>query len=61
MNYEQCCSLIKAHVPVADLNGNYIRCFPDPPAGSASNPIDYGRVQIHVNEDNVVVSPPMNY
>ncbi|EJK45564.1 hypothetical protein THAOC_35815 [Thalassiosira oceanica] len=61
MTFEQCCGLVKAHVPVADLNGNHIRCHPDPPIGSADAPIDYGRVQIRVNADNVVISPPMNF
>ena len=58
MTVEQCCNLVKAHVPLPDMNGNY--CYTDLPVGSESNPIDYSRVLIHVDSNQIVVHPPMN-
>mmetsp|Transcript_30050 Transcript_30050/g.54466 ORF Transcript_30050/g.54466 Transcript_30050/m.54466 type:complete len:204 (+) Transcript_30050:117-728(+) len=60
LTVEQCCNHIKTSVPNPDVNGNSIDCYVDPPVGSASNPIDYGRVCIHVNSENIVVHPPRN-
>ncbi|EJK75988.1 hypothetical protein THAOC_02271 [Thalassiosira oceanica] len=60
MTVEQCCNLVKAHVPLPDMNGNYLECYTDLPVGSESNPIDYSRVLIHVDSNQIVVHPPMN-
>lgn len=60
LTVEQCCNMIKATVPVMDVNGNKIDCYVDPPVGSISKPIEYGRVRIIVNEENNVVRPPKN-
>jgi len=60
LSVEQCCGMIKASVPAVDVNGNYLDCYADPPVGSVSNPVDYGRVSIHVNADGKVVHAPRN-
>ena len=60
LTVEQCCNLIKASVPEADERGNHIDCYVDPPIGSASNPVDPGRVCIHVDANDFVVRPPRN-
>mmetsp|Transcript_38990 Transcript_38990/g.93383 ORF Transcript_38990/g.93383 Transcript_38990/m.93383 type:complete len:206 (-) Transcript_38990:130-747(-) len=60
LSVEQCCNYIKGSMPQADMNGNYLDCYVDPPIGSASNPADYTRVQIHVDEDNRVKHAPRN-
>ena len=60
LTVEQCCTYIKSTVPEIDVNGNYLDCFVDPPIGSVSNPIDYGRVCIHVNNEGIVVHVPKN-
>ena len=61
LSVEECCNLIKVSAPAEDVNGNYIDCFVDPPVGSVSNPIDYGRVMIHVNNEDIVVHAPKNH
>ena len=61
LTVEQCCNMITASVPTADVNGNYLDCYADPPIGSVSKPIDAGRVCIHVNSNNIVVRPPKNH
>ena len=60
LTVEQCCNMIKATVPNPDLQGNMLDCYPDYPVGSASNPVDYGRVTIHVNGEGKVVHAPRN-
>jgi len=60
LNVDECCNMIKATVPDADVNGNTIDCYADYPVGSVSNPVDYGRVSIPVNANNIVVRPPRN-
>jgi hypothetical protein len=52
--------MIKASVPEADYNGNFLDCYTDYPAGSVENPIDYGRVTIHTDAAGIVVHIPMN-
>eukprot|EP00970_Alexandrium_tamarense_P010519 scaffold2159_cov200-Alexandrium_tamarense.AAC.5 len=60
LTVEQCCNMIKASVPNADVNGNYLECYASYPVGSVSNPVDYGRVTLQVNKDGIVVRPPRN-
>lgn len=60
LNVTECCNMIKASTPHADIDGNYLECFPDYPVGSVSNPVDYHRVLIHVNSMDIVVHPPRN-
>mmetsp|Transcript_24552 Transcript_24552/g.39970 ORF Transcript_24552/g.39970 Transcript_24552/m.39970 type:complete len:203 (+) Transcript_24552:140-748(+) len=60
LTIEQCCNAIKVTVPLPDHKGNYLDCHPDPPIGSVSNPIDYSRVRIHVDTNNIVVHAPKN-
>lgn len=60
LTVEECCNMVTATVTHADMNGNYLECFVDPPVGSASNPTDKSRVCIHVDENNIVMTPPRN-
>lgn len=60
LTVEECCKYITDTVPTPDRNGNKLDCYPDPPIGSVSKPIDYGRCIIHVNSTNYVVRPPKN-
>jgi hypothetical protein len=60
LTVEQCCNMIKASVPNADVHGNYLECYASYPVGSVSNPVDYGRVTLQVNKDGIVVRPPRN-
>eukprot|EP00804_Cyclotella_cryptica_P017170 CCRYP_013112-RA/>CCRYP_013112-RA protein AED:0.07 eAED:0.07 QI:97/1/1/1/1/1/2/301/209 len=60
LTVEQCCNMIKASVPNADVEGNYLACHPQYPVGSVSNPIDYGRVSITTDAQGNVVHPPRN-
>jgi hypothetical protein len=60
LTVEQCCNMIKASVPNADVEGNYLDCHPQYPVGSVSNPIDYGRVSIATDAKGNVVRPPRN-
>lgn len=60
LTIEQCCDAIKITVPLPDKEGNYIDCYNDPPVGSESNPIDYSRVRIHVDSNDIVVHAPKN-
>ena len=52
--------MIKDTVPVADKNGKSLECHVDPPIGSASNPVDPGRVIIHTDAAGTVVHIPKN-
>jgi hypothetical protein len=52
--------MIKDTVPTADINGKTLECFADPPIGSASNPVDPGRVIIHTDAAGTVVHIPKN-
>ena len=56
-----CCAMIKAAVPTADVNGNHIECYFDPPMGSVSEPIDLDTVKMVVNGQNKVVHPVKKY
>mmetsp|Transcript_24586 Transcript_24586/g.52979 ORF Transcript_24586/g.52979 Transcript_24586/m.52979 type:complete len:210 (+) Transcript_24586:165-794(+) len=60
LGVEECCNMIKATVTHPDLNGNYLECHVDPPVGSVSNPTNYGRVCIRVNDASIVTHPPKN-
>jgi len=60
LTVDQCCTFINASVPDVDVNGNYLDCYADPPVGSVSNPVDYGRVTIHVDGTGRVVHAPRN-
>lgn len=60
LTVEACCNMIKTTVPNADVNGNHLDCYADHPVGSTSNPVNYGRVSIHVNSNNIVVREPKN-
>jgi len=56
-----CCAMIKASVPTADVNGNHIECYFDPPMGSVSEPIDLDTIKMVVNGQNKVVHPVKHY
>jgi len=60
MLYDECCDSIKADVPEPDVHGNYIDCYESFPRGSRNNPLDYGRVVMHISQINKVVHPPIN-
>ena len=60
LTVDQCCTMIKASVPNADVNGNELTCFPDYPVGGSQNPTNGGRVIIAVNGQGIVVRPPRN-
>lgn len=60
LSVDQCCNMIKTTVPHADVNGNELECYADLPIGSVNNPVDYGRVCIHVNSHNIVIRAPKN-
>ena len=57
---EECCQMIKDSVPKADLNGNFLECHYEYPIGSASNPVNLGRVCIHTDAAGIVVNIPKN-
>ncbi len=58
LTIEDCCSLIKAAVPTADVNGNFIDCYSDFPYGSLSKPIEQGRILMHLDAQNKIAHPP---
>ena len=63
MTFTECCDYAKADVAsrgllVADLHGNYLECYDSPPP--EADPLDYGRVKLHVDRGNVVVHTPRN-
>mmetsp|Transcript_6162 Transcript_6162/g.11018 ORF Transcript_6162/g.11018 Transcript_6162/m.11018 type:complete len:281 (+) Transcript_6162:237-1079(+) len=60
LTVDQCCNVIKSDVTDPDVNGNMIHCVASPPMGSASKPIDHGRVIIHRDANNIVQYPPRN-
>jgi hypothetical protein len=60
LTVEQCCSMIKDTVPGEDINGKTLECYPDPPIGSESNPVNPGRVIIHTDAAGTVVHIPSN-
>jgi len=52
---DDCCDMIKASAPGADHNGNFLSCHAVYPLGSDFNPVDPGRIYMHVNADGRVV------
>lgn len=55
---EECCNLISASFPFADIHGNNMECYVSPqPAADTSAP-DLGRVELHISADNRVAHPP---
>eukprot|EP00574_Skeletonema_japonicum_P012955 CAMPEP_0201739864 /NCGR_PEP_ID=MMETSP0593-20130828/45999_1 /ASSEMBLY_ACC=CAM_ASM_000672 /TAXON_ID=267983 /ORGANISM="Skeletonema japonicum, Strain CCMP2506" /LENGTH=207 /DNA_ID=CAMNT_0048234159 /DNA_START=58 /DNA_END=681 /DNA_ORIENTATION=- len=57
---EECCKMIQDSVPTADLNGNYLECYNEYPVGSPSNPVNPGRVKLHIDAAGYVVHIPKN-
>jgi hypothetical protein len=60
LTVEQCCTMIQASVPNADVEGNHLECHASYPVGSISNPVDYGRVSIATDSEGNVIRPPRN-
>ena len=60
LTVQECCNMIKASVPDADVEGNFLTCHPSYPVGSVSNPVDYGRVSITTDGQGNVIRPPRN-
>lgn len=62
-NFEQCCNDIKAETAylMPDIHGNYLDCYNSPPPlDNLEDPLDLGRVYLHVDANNRVVHPPYN-
>ena len=65
MTWTECCDYAKADVtsrgiPTTDLHGNTLDCYDSPPPISEADPVDYGRVRLHVGRRNIVVHAPKN-
>ena len=52
--------MIKDSVNKPDVNGKNLECYYELPIGSASNPVDPGRVRLHTDADGIVVHIPKN-
>lgn len=62
-NFETCCNDIKAETAylMPDMHGNYLDCYNSPPPlENLEDPLDLGRVYLHIDANNKVVHPPMN-
>jgi len=65
MTWTECCDYAKADVTdrgiaSVDLHGNSLDCYDSPPPISEEDPVNYGRVKIHVDRGNIVVQAPKN-
>jgi hypothetical protein len=61
--FVQCCNDIKAETGhlMPDMHGNYLDCYNSPPPlENLEDPLDLGRVYLHIDANNRVVHPPYN-
>jgi len=65
VTWTACCDYAKADVTdrgiaSVDLHGNSLDCYDSPPPISEEDPVNYGRVKLHVDRGNTVVQAPKN-
>jgi hypothetical protein len=65
LTWTECCDYAKASVTdrgisLTDLHGNMLDCYDSPPPISEADPVNYGRVKLHIDKGSTVVKAPKN-